>query len=61
MPPRKSSKRFYNYTKNYSNYVNLDTKVPTKVEFEYYIGVFKVIVAGEQKTIYIKKAAENNW
>lgn len=51
---------FYNYTKNYSNYVNLDTKVPTKVEFEYYIGVFKVIVAGEQKTIYIKKAAENN-
>ena len=47
----------YNFSNNYSRYLSLDTRVPENVEFDYYIGVFKLIEGQEEKTIYIKKTA----
>lgn len=47
----------YNFSNNYSRYVSLDTKVPTKIEFEYFVGVFKIKVEGKETIVYIKKNA----
>ena len=47
----------YNFSNNYSRYLSLDTRVPEKVEFDYFISIFKIIEGQEEKVIYIKKAA----
>ena len=48
----------YNFSKNYSKYVSLDTKVPEKLEFEYYVCVFRIKVNGNEINAIIKKEAE---
>ena len=47
----------YNFTNNYSKYLSLDTRIPKKIEIDYYIGVFKIIIGQEEKVLYIRKAA----
>ena len=49
----------YNFSNNYSRYLSLDTKMPEKVEIDYYVGVFKTTINNEEKTIYIKKLVTN--
>ena len=45
----------YNLSNNYSKYSSLDTKVPERIQFQYYIGVFKIKINGEDKVLYVKK------
>ena len=47
----------YNFSNNYSRYLSLDTRVPEQVKFNYFIGVFKIVINGEEKIIYIRKDA----
>ena len=48
----------YNFTNNYSKYLNLETRYPEKLEFKYFIGIFKIIINGESTTIYLKENIE---
>lgn len=47
----------YNFSNNYSRYINLDTRVPQRIEFSYYIAMFKITINNEEKIIYIRKEA----